>query len=55
MTHCLLLSFFTLLDWKPEKKVEDDLDEQEKEKMKKQKGDRTWANWLSSFLVYCVF
>lgn len=44
-----LLSYF--MNWK---KGKEDLDEEDKEKLKKRKVDRIWANWLSRFFIYAV-
>lgn len=38
-----------------EKKDKEDLDDKEKEKLRKRRVDRTWANWLPDFFIYaCI-
>lgn len=46
------VDIFSLLFRELEKKDKEDLDEKDKEKLKKQKVDRTWANWLPGFFIY---
>lgn len=43
--------FFSILFHELEKKDKEDLDETEKEKLKKCNVKRTWANWLPEFFI----
>lgn len=46
------IDFFSLLYREVEKKDKDLMDDREKEVLRKRKVDRTWANWLSRYLIY---
>ncbi|XP_054845591.1 uncharacterized protein LOC129336489 [Eublepharis macularius] len=43
---------FTLLFRELEKKDKEDMDDRDKERLKRRKIDRTWANWLPGMLIY---
>lgn len=38
--------------WSGEKKDKENLDEKDKEKLKKLNVDRTWTSWLPGYLIY---
>lgn len=44
--------FFSLLFRDMEKKDKEDLDDRDKEKLKKHTVNRTWANWLAGHFIY---
>lgn len=46
------VDLFSLLFRELEKKDKDELDDKDKEKIKKRTVDRTWANWLPGFLIF---
>lgn len=46
------VDIFSLLFRELEKKDKEDLDEKDKEKLKKWKVDRNWASWLPGFFIY---
>lgn len=46
------VDFFNLLFCKVEKKNKEDLEDKDKGWLKKQKLDRTWANWLLGYFIY---
>lgn len=46
------MDLFSLLYRELERKDKEDLDDKDKEKIKRRTVDRTWANWLPGFLIF---